>query len=77
MQKLLSFLGQPNCFKVLYTKDTILKITSVFEHAHTDLYLANKGVLLANVLVHNHVSLNQNFTNISLNSESVTMSLKN
>lgn len=50
------------------TKDAILKITSVFEYAHTDLYLGNKGVLLANVLAHSHVSLNKQFTNILSNS---------
>lgn len=57
----------PNQKKLIaqITKDTITKVSSVFEYAHTDLYLGNKGVLLANVLAHNNVSLNKQFTNIS------------
>lgn len=63
--------------KKQFTIESIFKVCSVFEYAHTDLYLGNKGVLLANVLAHNHVSLNKQFTNISINLELDIHTLKN
>ena len=44
--------------------DTLFPVCSVLEYANTDLYIANKGVLLANILAHANVSLNKKHTQV-------------
>lgn len=42
----------------------LFSVCSVLEYANTDLYIANKGVLLANILAHANVSLNKKHTQV-------------
>jgi len=46
--------------------ETLSRMSSIFEYINTNLYFANKGVLLTNIMAHENVALNKEYTKSAL-----------